>query len=98
MSQSLVNEEEIEGYAPAYEKRKFLGIFNDGGQLSRWDSVVYFTDVDDEEKHIEYLHIHANNDVEAEKIIRQKFYDEDASRYDSPLINYVSLFIKKNIL
>ena len=38
------------------------------------------------------MHIHANNDVEAEKIIRQKFYDEDASRYDSPIINYVSMW------
>ena len=91
LSQSLVNERDIEGYAPAYERRKFLGVFNDGGQLRRYDAVVYFNDINGEEKHQEYLHIHANSEEEAENIARARFFDEDASRYDSPYINYVSL-------
>jgi hypothetical protein len=93
LSQSLVNERDIEGYAPAYEKRKIFGIFNDGGQLRRYDSVVYFEQMDDDEEYSkEYLHIHANTEEQAEKIARERFFQEDAQRYFSPFINYVSLW------
>jgi hypothetical protein len=93
LSQSLVNERDIEGYAPAYEKRKFFGMFNDGGQLRRYDSVVYFKQMDDDEEYSkEYLHIHANTEEQAEKIARERFFQEDAQRYFSPFINYVSLW------
>jgi hypothetical protein len=92
LSQSLVNERDIEGYAPAYERRKFLGIFNDGGELRRYDSVIYFSDINGEEKYQEYLDIHANTQEQAENIAKKRFFDEDSSRHDVPVINYVSIW------
>lgn len=91
MSQSLVKEENIEGYAPAYERRKFLGIFNDGGQLRRYDAVVYFNDINDKTHYEAYLHIHANTEEQAKEIARERFFSEDANKFKSPYVTRVSL-------
>ena len=91
MSQSLVKEENIEGYAPSYERRKFLGIFNDGGQLRRYDAVVYITDINDAKNNEVYLHIHANNEEQAKEIAKERFFSEDAINYDSAYVTKVSV-------